>query len=38
MFNAFAILAVSCAVMSILLGFVLPKDKKFSFYDNSFEK
>lgn len=38
MFNAFAILAVSFVVMSMVIGTIVPKDKKFNFYDNSFEK
>lgn len=38
MFNAFAVLAVSFVVMSVVIGSIVPKDKKFNFYDNSFEK
>lgn len=38
MFNSFAILAVSFVVISMVIGTIVPKDKKFNFYDNSFEK
>ncbi len=38
MFNAFAILAISFVVMSVVVASIVPKDKKFNFYDNSFEK